>query len=40
MKLNLEMALQIYNSDNQFPVDFELAWSWLGYRNVESRNKT
>jgi anti-repressor protein len=33
MKFNLEIALQIYNSDDEFPIDFEDAWIWLGYSN-------
>lgn len=28
---NLELARQLWNSGEQFPVDFNQAWRWLGY---------
>jgi phage anti-repressor protein len=32
---NQKLAQQLVNSDNQFPVDFELAWQWMGYTRKE-----
>ncbi len=31
MTFTQELADELYNSDEQFPVDGELAWQWLGY---------
>lgn len=32
-KFNLEMAMVLSQSEDQFPVDFDDAWKWLGYSN-------
>lgn len=31
-----ELAQQLLDTGEQFPVDFELAWQWLGYQSKES----
>ena len=36
---SLELAKQLYHSNEQFPVDFELAWAWLGYTRKDSAKK-
>ena len=36
---NQELAQQLVNSDEQFPVDFELAWEWIGYSSKQSAKK-
>jgi phage anti-repressor protein len=37
---NQELAQRLVNSDDQFPVDFELAWQWLGYATKQkAKNK-
>jgi phage anti-repressor protein len=35
-----ELALSLVNSGNQFPVDFDAAWQWLGYSTKQkAKNK-
>lgn len=35
-----ELAQQFVNSEEQFPIDFELAWQWLGYSTKQkAKNK-
>jgi phage anti-repressor protein len=36
MDFNIELAQQLLNSDNEFPVDFEQAWVWLGYSKKQN----
>ena len=31
MNFSIELAYQIYSSPEQFPIDLDLAWQWLGY---------
>jgi phage anti-repressor protein len=33
---NLETAQELFNSDDQYPVDFDLAWQWLGYARKDN----
>lgn len=30
-----ELAMALYNSDEQFPIDFDEAWAWLGYNKKQ-----
>jgi len=32
MDFNIELAQQLLNSSEKFPVDFEEAWTWLGFK--------
>lgn len=32
MDFNIELAQQLLNSSEKFPVDFEEAWMWLGFK--------
>lgn len=32
MDFNIELAQQLLNSSEEFPVDFEEAWAWLGFK--------
>lgn len=37
---SLELAQQLYNSENQFPVSLDKAWQWLGYsRKTDAKIK-
>lgn len=38
-EFSIEIALVLYESDEQYPVDFELAWQWLGYTRKDSAKK-
>ncbi|MDM9583070.1 hypothetical protein [Nostoc sp. GT001] len=38
-EISLEIAIYLWNSVEQFPVDFELAWQWLGYTRKDSAKK-
>jgi hypothetical protein len=33
-----ENALALLNSVDDFPVDFELAWKWLGFSERKTQN--
>ncbi|MEI2580531.1 endonuclease domain-containing protein [Scytonema sp. PRP1] len=33
---SIEIAVVLYESDEQYPVDFELAWQWLGYSRKDN----
>jgi phage anti-repressor protein len=35
----LELAQDLYHSAEQFPVDFDLGWQWLGYTRKDSAKK-
>jgi phage anti-repressor protein len=37
---NQENALTLLNSADDFPVDFELAWKWLGFSRKDSAKRT
>lgn len=37
---SMELAHQIYNSGEQFPVDFDDAWQWLGYAKKQNAKDT
>lgn len=37
---SFELAEKFYHSVNRFPVDFELAWVWLGYSKKDKALKT
>jgi anti-repressor protein len=34
-----DLALQLLDAGDEFPVDFELAWRWLGYVNKQAAKK-
>jgi phage anti-repressor protein len=36
MNFTIELARRLIHSDEQFPVDFDLAWQWLGYTRKDS----
>jgi phage anti-repressor protein len=38
-EISLEIAIYLWNSVEKFPVDFELAWQWLGYTRKDSAKK-
>lgn len=40
MDFNIELAQSLLDSPDQFPVDFEQAWQWLGYTRKDSALKT
>ncbi|MFN6572354.1 hypothetical protein [Dendronalium sp. ChiSLP03b] len=37
--LSFEIASQLYSSDGDFPINFEIAWQWLGYTRKDSAKK-
>lgn len=36
MQFSIELAQQLVESGDQFPVDFNLAWEWLGYSRKDN----
>jgi phage anti-repressor protein len=38
-EISLEIAIYLWESEEKFPVDFELAWQWLGYTRKDSAKK-
>lgn len=36
---SIELAQQIYNSTEQYPVDFDLAWKWLDYSRKDNAKR-
>jgi phage anti-repressor protein len=38
-EFSIEIAVALYESEEQYPVDFELAWQWLGYTRKDSAKK-
>lgn len=39
LSFSLELAQELYNCQDPFPVDFELAWQWLGYTRKDTAKK-
>jgi phage anti-repressor protein len=37
--LSFEIASRLYESDGDFPINFEIAWQWLGYTRKDSAKK-
>lgn len=37
---SFELAQQLYNSADQFPVDFDDAWQWIGYAKKQNAKDT
>lgn len=34
-EFTLDIAKQMLDSDDEYPIDFELAWKWLGYSSKQ-----
>ena len=39
MNFNKELALSFLGSNNDFPIDFEDAWQWIGYSSKQAAKK-
>ena len=39
LTFNQESAIALYQSNDEFPVNFEDAWQWLGYSSKQSAKK-
>jgi phage anti-repressor protein len=39
INFDFQLAQSIYTTDNQFPVDFDDAWQWLGYSRKDSAKR-
>lgn len=40
LTFSFELAQELYNSSSEFPVDFELAWKWLGFSTKGNAKRT
>ncbi|MFK0733797.1 MAG: hypothetical protein ACFKPT_02510 [Gloeotrichia echinulata GP01] len=38
-EISQDIAIYLWESEEEFPVDFELAWQWLGYTRKDSAKK-
>lgn len=39
LSFNRELAIALYQSSEDFPVDFDLAWQWLGYTRKDNAKR-
>lgn len=39
LAFNQEIAITLYKSDDEFPVDFDFAWQWLGYTRKDNAKR-
>jgi hypothetical protein len=39
LTFNQEQAIALYESSEEFPVDFDKAWQWLGYSSKQAAKK-